>query len=404
MTPTIHKILHSSSFKTGTIVFWILRLFLTIWAILALTVSPLPPEADEVKRPYLNQPILTEGTTGLLLGPWQRFDALHYTRIAAQGYSDESDSVFPPLFPLLIKTLSFPTGNNHATQMFWGMLIANLAAWGLFILFHYIASQELGAEAGTRTLIYFATFPTAFFLYAPYTESLFLLLALGSLWLAKHGRFWGAGILGFIATLTRNTGVLLVIPLAYQYWHICLGHGKWKIEPPRWSRQLIGKGIAISLPGIAFLLFVFYRWTMGLPSLGRIYNDYWFQQTGLPGSDLLRALNTMFLGGTARMGELTLWFDFFIAIFLLVTTILAFKQLGMMWGLYSAVMLFFIFLPTSDLKPLYSFSRYALAFFPTFLLLGKWGQNPWINRLILYSSIILYLYFSGQFFIWGWVA
>ncbi len=404
MTTSIRAIIQTPSFKTGTAVFWVLRIFLTLWAILALAVSPLPEEADEVERPYLGQPNLSEGAAGLLLGPWQRFDALHYTRIAVDGYANESDSVFPPFYPLLIKSLTFPFGNHHLAHMLAGILIGNLACWALFVLFHYVAGQELGQEASTRTLIYFAIFPTAFYLYAPYTESLFLLLALGSLWMAKYGRFWWAGILGFVATLTRNTGALLVIPLAYQYWHRCLGSGKWKIEPTSWTRQIIGQGIAVLLPGAAFVLFVAYRALIGLPSLGRIYNEYWYQETGIPGQDLLRALNTMFLGGQARAGELTLWFDFFIAFLLIVTTILAFKRLGMMWGLYTAVMLFFILLPTSDLKPLYSFSRYALAFFPTFFLLGEWGKNPWVNRLILYPSIILYLYFSGQFFIWGWVA
>jgi hypothetical protein len=61
-------------------------------------------------------------------------------------------------------------------------------------------------------------------------------------------------------------------------------------------------------------------------------------------------------------------------------------------------------LPASDFKPLYSFSRYALVFFPTFMVLGQLGRRPWVNRLILYPSTALYFYFSGQFFIWGWVA
>jgi hypothetical protein len=32
------------------------------------------------------------------------------------------------------------------------------------------------------------------------------------------------------------------------------------------------------------------------------------------------------------------------------------------------------------------------------------GERPSINRLILYPFLLLYLYFSGQFFVWGWVA
>ncbi|MEZ4594167.1 MAG: hypothetical protein R3D55_23950, partial [Chloroflexota bacterium] len=160
------------------------------------------------------------------------------------------------------------------------------------------------------------------------------------------------------------------------------------------------------LPGMGLALFLLYRAWLGLPPLGSVYAEYWFQRTGIPGTDLLRALLGMAGAGPGRVGEFTLWFDFFITLLLLATSSLAFfrwrHRLG--WGLYAALLLLFMLLPSSEFKPLYSFSRYALAFFPTFFLLALWGQNGKIHRLILYPSLILYLYFSAQFFIWGWVA
>ena len=73
------------SIRYPLMLFLVLRLFLSVWAVLVLSVSPLPAEPNEGIRPYLNQPALQNGPAGLLLGPWQRFDALHYTRIAAEG-------------------------------------------------------------------------------------------------------------------------------------------------------------------------------------------------------------------------------------------------------------------------------------------------------------------------------
>ncbi|GIK54805.1 MAG: hypothetical protein HND44_04695 [Chloroflexi bacterium] len=384
--------------RQGLIIFIVLRLLLTVWTVVVLLVQPLPAEADEVLRPYQGQPILDSGMAGLLLGPWQRFDALHYTAIAANGYQSEADSVFPPLYPWLIRALAFPLGSSHTVHMAVAILVANLACLGLFILLHKVAAAEIGPQHATRSVIYLALFPTAFFLLAPYTESLFLLLALASLWSARRGAFWQAGLLGLLASLTRLTGWVLVAPLAYEFWR-----QRWSVGVVKDVRG-VGAGTAVLLPGIGTFLFLVYRWAAGLPPLSDIYRIYWYQQTGLPGYDLLRALQSMFLGAPARAGEFTLWFDFFCALLLLATTILAFRQLGITWGLYAALLLFFMLLPTSELKPLYSFSRYALAFFSTFLLLARWGQNPWINRLVLYPSLILYLYFSGQFFIWGWVA
>ncbi|MCB8927490.1 MAG: hypothetical protein H6652_17900 [Ardenticatenaceae bacterium] len=394
--------------RHALIIFVVLRLFLTFWAMAAQLASPVPDEPRESRRPYLDQPILNDGAAGLLLGPWQRFDALHYTRIAAQGYAHEEDSVFPPLYPLLMRTLGGLFGGSHAAHLAAGIFISNAALLGLLILLHRVGSAVLGAEHASRLLVYFALFPSAFFLFAPYTESLFLLLTLGSLWLAfKYHKFEWAGALGLLAALTRLTGWVLVVPLAYHFWQRHLGQGKWKIDPiGGWNVRLLGKATAVLLPGFGLLLFMGYRAWLGLPPLSNMYAEYWFQRTGFPGTDLLGALPGMFGQGTGRSGEFTLWFDFFVTMLLLATTIVAFfrwrQQPG--WGLYAAMLLLFMLLPTSEFKPLYSFSRYALAFFPTFFLLAIWGSNGKIHRLILYPSLLLYLYFSAQFFIWGWVA
>ena len=394
--------------RQSLLIFVALRLFLSLWASLALQLIPPPEALTAVGGPYLNQPVLNDGAAGLLLGPWQRFDAMHYTRIAAEGYSHPEDSVFPPLYPLLIWALGGLMGGSHAAHLAAGILIANAALLGLLILLHKVGSDLIGPENTPRLLLYFVLFPTGFFLFAPYSESLFLLLTLGALWLGlRHHQFGWAGVLGLLAALTRLTGWVLVVPLAYHFWERHLGQGKWKIDPVGgWHPRLIAKATAVFLPTIGLLLFMLYRSWLGLPPLSNIYAEYWFQRTGIPGSDLLRALRGMVGLGTGRAWEFTLWFDFFITLLLLATTVWAFfrwhNKLG--WALYAAMLLFFMLLPSSEFKPLYSFSRYALAFFPTFFLLAELGSNGKVHRLILYSSLVLLLYFSAQFFIWGWVA
>ena len=58
----------------------------------------------------------------------------------------------------------------------------------------------------------------------------------------------------------------------------------------------------------------------------------------------------------------------------------------------------------NTLQSLVSMSRYVLVLFPIFCLMGKWGQKPWVNRLIIYAGSLAALYFSAQFFSWDWVA
>jgi hypothetical protein len=106
----------SPSVKRGLIIFIVMRLFLTIWAVVSLAINPLPEEPDEEIRPYLHEPVLDTGLSGLLLGPWQRFDSQRYLVIAREGYADERHSVFPPLYPLAIRAVgSLFGGSAHST-------------------------------------------------------------------------------------------------------------------------------------------------------------------------------------------------------------------------------------------------------------------------------------------------
>ena len=73
-------------------------------------------------------------------------------------------------------------------------------------------------------------------------------------------------------------------------------------------------------------------------------------------------------------------------------------------GLYSFLMLLAPLFGLNEGQPFVSMARYVLVIFPAFILLGQWGRNPWMNRLILYSSFPLALYFSAQFWMWGWVG
>lgn len=369
------------------------RLFLSIWAVAVLSIRPHPQEPNEVLRPYLGQPRQVEGLSGALLGPWQRFDTLHYMRIAEQGYSTPEDSVFPPLYPYAVAGIGWlfsailPTAERN---MVAAILLSNAAFFGILILLYRITAREMGDGSARRSVLFLAIFPTSFFLLAAYSESLFILFALGAVFASRQERFWIAGFLALLASLTRLTGIVLVLPLAYEY----LSRRDFKLN------KIDSASFALALPILGTIGFLIWRSVAGFPPLGQIYEQFWYQTTGIPGADLITALVKMVEGKAA----FTLFFDFFCALLLVATTIIAFRRLGVTYGLYSAGLLIFILLPTSDLKPLFSFSRYTLAFFPTFMLMSHFSTTPWRNRLIVYPSIALLLYFSGQFFMWGWVA
>ena len=365
--------------------FFAVRLLLTLWA--AATVWLLPP-ADLPGMVPPQQAGLGEGAPRWLLEPWQRFDANIYLRIAREGYAHEEDSVFPPLYPLLVRGLGWLLGGNLAAA---ALLLANGATLLLLPPLQKLSATEVGERAATRALVYWVLFPTGFFLFAGYTESLFLLWVVGSLLQGQNGRFFPASLLAFLAALTRLNGWLLFFPLALLAWQ--QGRRNWQTA------------VFLPLPLLAPALFIAYRAWIGLSSLAAVYAAHWFQRVGVPGQDVVTAVRLLLFGDQITSSRFVLAFNLAVAIGLLVGTWLVWRRFGAVYGVYMATMLLFILLPTSAVKPLYSFSRYALAFFPLFWLLGEWGEKrPFVHRLILYTSFLLFLYFSGQFFLGGWVA
>jgi hypothetical protein len=84
--------------------------------------------------------------------------------------------------------------------------------------------------------------------------------------------------------------------------------------------------------------------------------------------------------------------------------VLAWRRMPRAYGMFAALMWLAPLLRMTTTQPLVSMTRYALAFFPVFMLWGACGKNAWINRAILYLALPLNLFFSAQFVMWGWVG
>jgi hypothetical protein len=152
-----------------------------------------------------------------VLGTWLRWDAPRYLNIAEGGYEAHPQEVaFFPLYPVLT-ALADPL--LPGDLLVAAMVAANLAGLGAMVLLHRLVTEEFGGTVAGRTLLLLAVFPSAFFLAAPFSHSLFLLLALGFLYALRHQRWWLAGLLGGLASGTRPFGVLLVVPFVFEYLH-----------------------------------------------------------------------------------------------------------------------------------------------------------------------------------------
>src|SRR6185312_8691080 len=154
--------------------------------------------------------------TVALFTSWNHWDAANYVRIAQYGYQTRFDYAFFPLFPLLISAISHFLGSWSYLAV--GMILSNGALLGAMIILYQLATDAMGEQVAYRTLIYLCIFPTAFFFFTAYNESLFVLLALGTFLALRRRRWWLAGLLGLFAALTRSAGILLTVPYLYEFW------------------------------------------------------------------------------------------------------------------------------------------------------------------------------------------
>ena len=374
------------AWRFALLVFLVLRVLLSIWmwGVRQVIAGPLTPHP--VLRPYLE--VIPE--TNSWLEPWQRWDAIHYQAIAERGYQAFGGALFtPPLYPLLVRALTWLTG---ASSLLAGIIISNLAFLVGLVVFYQLVEMETGNDKlARRSLVYLASFPTALFFLAGYTESLFFLAAVLSLSLARRLNWVASGVWGAVAALTRLTGALLVIPLAFAAWQ--------QNRARSTSRSWIAPALAL----FAVAAYPLYVWLgLKLPPWEPWLIQSARSQGGLafPGYSLFLVLHGI-LSGKSVLAD---WWDVGCVILFLVALPAVIRRLPPIYGIYQASFLLLFLSRYSQMQSLLSTARYVLALFPAFIIFAFWGEKPWINRLFLYLSWLGLLLLSGQFAIWGWVG
>ncbi|MGZ8635408.1 MAG: mannosyltransferase family protein [Actinomycetota bacterium] len=152
-----------------------------------------------------------------LFTAWERFDALWFLRIADTGYrTDDGSAAFFPLYPLVVRAISFLLGGRPFGA---SVIVSNAAFVAALAVTYLLTAMELGERRARTTIVLLAFFPTSFFFLMPYSEALFLLLAVTALWSARRGRWALAGVAGALAGLTRSIGIVLAPAIAVEALH-----------------------------------------------------------------------------------------------------------------------------------------------------------------------------------------
>jgi len=185
----------------------------------ALSFGPASGGLARENADKFDEPALTHALADPLLAPLARWDSAWYLRIADSGYGDTAArAAFFPLYPLLIRGVATVFGGSNGALLVAAYLVSLAAFLGALTLLHRLTELELGRRLARPTLLLLAVFPAAVYFGAPYSESLFLLLAVGAFYAARTGHWAWAGACAGLASATRSAGLLLLLPLALIWW------------------------------------------------------------------------------------------------------------------------------------------------------------------------------------------
>lgn len=333
-----------------------------------------------------------------LLDSWNRWDTSHFTTIATKGYDIGLRAAFFPLYPLLERGLMLLTRDPFVA----GLIISNLAMLGLFVVLYRLIEEDFTAELASRTVLYLAVFPTAFFLAAAYNESIFLCFALLTFYHIRHSQWWWAGLFGLLAALTRSSGLFLLVPFCYEY----LRQHRFQIKTVRFdilSGLLIPAGLGI----FAIYCYLHYHDLFAFSHA----QSAWNRASDFPWKGFTHSLAIIAKRGVLTFDSMHNIIDLTAGLFMLCLTIFSFvgpwkfaRDLRV-YALYAAAFyLFLILFPASGGFPLQSLSRQVIELFPAFIVLAAIGKRVQFNLYYLMLSGAMLCFMLLQFLTGRWIV
>ena len=152
---------------------------------------------------------------------WTLTDSGHYLDIARDWYLSEGiidrlvQLVFLPGYPIAVRLM-------HLIVPDWvmaGLLVSWLSFSGALSVGYHLLRIDYGHRESLRVLKYLCIIPGSFFFVSPMSESLFLLLSLGCVYLARTRRLALGCLVGALAAFTRSLGLMLFVPVCMELVH-----------------------------------------------------------------------------------------------------------------------------------------------------------------------------------------
>ncbi len=325
---------------------------------------------------------------------FSQWDGAWYLSIATDGYrwpgnpDVQSNVGFFPLYPLLGRLAGWLVGDAR-----WGLFLVSNLSFAFYLYFLYrLTSHDLDQPSASRTVLYAAIFPISFIFSCLYSEATCFALTVAAFYYARLGKWHLAIPLAVLTTLTRLAGLAILFPLAYEYLR------QKGLRPQALLLALIPGGTAG---------FALYTWVLtGNPLAFALTQKAWFRRFALPWQTLSMGLERLRwpLGQYVTAIAIV---DFASIVLFLGLALLAFKYLPVAYWLYCIPILLISLSTTIDptkAPPTGSIPRFLMALFPCFMVLGKIGQNPYLDQAIRATFAVLLGVISIYFFSHFWVV
>ncbi len=316
---------------------------------------------------------------------WNRWDSINYQKLAEFGYlaTDEMRPrlVFYPLFPWLVRLISFVT-HDYLISAF---IVSTIASLATAILLYRLVKLEYSKELAQRAVWFLFIFPTSYFLHIGYTESLFLMLALGTILAARKQLWLLAGILGACACLARVNGLVLIPALVIE-----AGHQYWTTR--RWQWQWLAIGI-IGL-GFGGYLLLNLHVTGDALAFSSIMRTNFHKSLTWPWVGIDSTLSA--LDREASDAEMIGIQELLFIVLGFVCTVVSWIKLRPVYSVWMTVN----WLLFTSVTFVLSVPRYTITMFPIFILFAMLAaRRVWMAAISFWS--ILYLALFASLFVWG---
>lgn len=313
------------------------------------------------------------GNVASWLSGWNRWDTGLFVKIARFGYQgypqhypDHGVVAFFPGEPLLLRAVHYVTRDWIAA----GLLISAVAGAVACVALARIGRLDAGPLAGSRAPLYLALSPYAVFLFAAYSESLFLAFALPAWLAARRGRWMVAGMLAAGAAAVRVTGLFLAAALIVQ----------WFADPAGRRRRRDALPLLLPLAVIAGYVGYLRSITGDWLAWPHAQRDYWGRSFTAPWT----ALHTTWSAATdPNQGSADAWsFRAEILALFVGVALCAVLLLRRRWAEFVYIGGQVVALGTSSYY--LSIARTTLLWWPLWLLLAEWStKRRWVHPAYL---------------------